>query len=87
MRAAIFGMLAAGAFAAGVLTGGAAAHALDGDVNGDCNVNTLDLYLVGARYGASWGSLLYSPQYDLNGDRQIDVKDLQMVAARFGTTC
>jgi hypothetical protein len=64
-----------------------AAQALDGDINGDCNVNMLDLQLVGNRYGATWGSLRYSSHVDLNGDRRIDIVDLQMVAAHFGESC
>jgi hypothetical protein len=80
------------AFAAAVIAGGAvsfpsSASALAGDVNGDCSVNMIDIQQVAARYGAFYGSLLYSAKYDLNGDRQIDVRDIQAVAAAFGQTC
>ena len=87
MKAVLVALVLATGILGSALFGAATAHALDGDVNGDCTVNTIDLYLTSARYGAAQGSLRYSSQYDLNGDRQIDVKDLQMVAARFGSTC
>jgi len=69
------------------LTPGVASAALIGDVNGDCKVDVIDLYIVGARFGATRGSLLYSPYYDLNGNGRIDAGDIQTVAVHAGETC
>lgn len=63
------------------------ASSLAGDVNDDCAVNIIDLYLAAKHYGYRYGSLNYSPIYDLNNDRRIDILDLQMIASRFGERC
>ena len=63
---------------------------LEGDLNLDCQVNLADEQLIAARYGAFFGSLLYSKWYDLEPathDLDIDIKDLQKVFGRDGSTC
>jgi hypothetical protein len=63
---------------------------LEGDLNLDCLVDVEDAQLMGFRYGAFFGSLLYNKWYDLEPnlhDLDIDVKDLQKVQGRNGSTC
>jgi hypothetical protein len=67
---------------------------LEGDVDGpDCDVDVLDAQQVAFRWGATLGSLLYTPFMDLEpsgqtkGDGDIDIKDLQFVFGRLDSTC
>jgi len=85
--------------APGILPGGQVAicsdmeitvRILEGDLNLDGVVNVLDEGLIAYRYGATFGSLLYSPWYDLQPnlkDYDIDIKDLQKVWGRQGSVC
>ena len=82
------------AFVATVVLGVAAwwpssahAGALPGDMNGDCTVNSTDIYLVASHYGATRYSLRYVAAYDLNHDGRIGIADIQAVAVWFGTRC
>ena len=65
----------------------ASAATIPGDLNGDCTVNSTDIYLVASRYGATRYSLRYVAAYDLNHDGRISIADVQAVAVWFGTTC
>ncbi len=69
------------------LPGAARASSLAGDVNDDCRVNVVDLFLTAQHYGYRYGSLKYSPIYDMNNDREIDIADLQMIASQDGAVC
>jgi uncharacterized repeat protein (TIGR01451 family) len=63
---------------------------LEGDINGDCEVDLLDEQSEAFRYGTFFGSLWYDDWYDLEPpltDYDIDVKDLQFVFGRDGSTC
>ena len=70
---------------------------LEGDVNADCNVNSLDQQQIAFRWNAELGNLLYNSRYDLepsvsvggnsNGDGDIDIKDLQFVFGRHLSNC
>jgi hypothetical protein len=63
---------------------------LEGDLNLDCVVDVQDQQLIAFRYGAFFGSLLYSQWYDLEPnlhDLDIDIKDIQKVFGRDGSTC
>ena len=62
---------------------------LEGDVNGDCNVNIVDQQLLAFRWGIGFGHNLFDQQYDLvdTGDLQIDIKDVQFVFGRHGSQC
>ena len=63
---------------------------LEGDLNLDCTVDVEDQQLIGFRYGAFFGSLLYNKWYDLEPnlhDLDIDIKDIQKVFGRDGSTC
>jgi hypothetical protein len=65
---------------------------LEGDVEPDCQVNTLDTQSIAFRWGATKGSLVYLDRFNLEpsgtqADQDIDVNDLQFVYGRFGSTC
>lgn len=65
---------------------------LEGDVEPDCAVNTLDTQAVAFRWGATKGGLVYNERFNLEpsgtqADQDIDVSDLQFVYGRFGSTC
>jgi hypothetical protein len=57
---------------------------LEGDVEPDCQVNTLDTQSIAFRWGAQKGSLVYNSRFNLEpsgtqADQDIDVNDLQFV--------
>lgn len=87
MRFVAASILAVSIAASLALPTSASASSLVGDVNDDCTVNVVDLFLAASHYGYRYGSLRYSPIYDLNNDRRIDVLDLQMIASRAGDSC
>jgi hypothetical protein len=63
---------------------------LEGDLDLDCDVDVTDAQLIASKYGAFFGSLLYSKWYDLEPafhDLDIDIKDVQKVFGRDGSTC
>jgi hypothetical protein len=63
---------------------------LEGDVDLDCDVDADDAQAIAARYGSSFGILLYDPWFDLEPnvkDFDIDIKDVQKVFGRIGSTC
>jgi hypothetical protein len=63
---------------------------LEGDLDLNCEVDVTDAQLIAGKYGAFFGSLLYSKWYDLEPalhDLDIDIKDLQKVFGRDGSTC
>jgi hypothetical protein len=63
---------------------------LEGDLNLDCKVDLTDEQLIAFRYGAFFGSALYSKWFDLEPalhDLDIDIKDVQKVFGRDGSTC
>ena len=64
-----------------------ASTTLVGDVDGDCRVSVLDLTLIAAGFGYSFGSLLYIPAYDLNHNGAIDIFDIALAGAHFGQHC
>jgi hypothetical protein len=63
---------------------------LEGDLDLDCDVDLTDQQMIGFRYGAFFGGLLYSKWYDLEPqfhDLDIDIKDVQKVFGRDGSSC
>jgi len=60
---------------------------LEGDVEPDCAVNTIDTQAIAFRWGAGSGSLIYNSRFDVAGGGGISVNDLQFVYGRFGSTC
>jgi hypothetical protein len=57
-----------------------------GDVDGDCDVDVVDIMLVATRWNATLGEPRYDPRYDLDGDGDIDVVDVMLVASHWGET-
>ena len=60
---------------------------LEGDVNGDCKVDIVDLANVGAAFGSTPASPNWNQAADLNHDGKVDIVDLVIVASNFGFTC
>ena len=56
-----------------------------GDVNGDGNVNVLDLIVVAGALGTKPGDLKWKPNADVKEDNIINVLDLILVATKLGT--
>lgn len=52
-----------------------------GDVNGDGEIDILDLVAVGAQFGSTSPS---PPTVDINGDGRVDILDVVLVAKNFG---
>lgn len=59
---------------------------LVGDVNGDGQVDILDLSVIGAAYGTFEGLPGYDPVADITVDGVVDVRDLALVTRNFGET-
>ena len=61
---------------------------LEGDVNGDCVVDTADQQLLAFRWGISKGVTLYNARYNLVGSNDvINIKDVQFVFGRHNSSC
>jgi phosphatidylinositol-3-phosphatase len=59
---------------------------LVGDVNGDCNVDIIDLTLVAGKVGKQISPGV-NPRTDLNLDGIVNIQDVILVAVSFGKTC
>ena len=57
---------------------------LPGDASGDCQVDIVDLAMVGAAFGSTPSSPNWNPKADINQDGIIDIIDLSTVGAHFG---
>jgi len=65
---------------------------LEGDVEPDCQVNTLDTQAIAFRWGSQKGNTIYNGRFNLEpsgtqADQDIDINDLQFIYGRFGSTC
>ncbi|MDP3768752.1 MAG: hypothetical protein Q8S13_12120, partial [Dehalococcoidia bacterium] len=65
---------------------------LEGDVEADCTVDTLDTQATAFRWGAEKGDLLYNERFNLEpsaaqADQDVDINDVQFIYGRFGSTC
>ena len=61
---------------------------LEGDLNGDCIVDTADQQLIAFRWGIRIGVAVYHPRFDLVGkDNVITIKDVQFVFGRHNSKC
>jgi hypothetical protein len=58
---------------------------LPGDLDGDCDVDLVDLGILLAHYGQS-GDVSYADG-DLTGDGVIDLSDLGILLAHYGQSC
>ena len=61
--------------------------ALAGDLDGDCDVDILDIMLVAARWGATQGQANYDPRFDLDHDLDIDIVDIMHVVIHWSEVC
>jgi hypothetical protein len=57
------------------------------DVNGDYEVNILDLVMVAGKFGKKKGDPGYNPNFDFNQDNKVNILDLVKVAMDFGKDC
>ncbi|NOZ05885.1 MAG: hypothetical protein GXP41_05975 [Chloroflexi bacterium] len=63
------------------------ATALNGDLNGDCSVDVVDIMQVAGRWGSQSGEVEYDEADDLDHNGQIDVVDIMQVAGHWGESC
>ncbi len=64
-----------------------AATALNGDVNGDCSVDIVDIMQVAGRWGATSADADYDEADDLDNNGEIDIVDIMQVAGHWGDDC
>ena len=55
-----------------------------GDINGDGDVNLIDLNILLGLFGKS-GANVTNPKADLNGDGDVNLVDLNILLGKFGT--
>ena len=72
-----------------VVTEGGALFIVDcfGDLDGDADVDIVDVQGVAYRWNTNSGDELYEPRYDTDSDGDIDIADVQQVAYHWGTAC
>jgi len=63
------------------------AASLNGDLNGDCSVDVVDIMQVAGRWGSQSGEVEYDEADDLDHNGQIDVVDIMQVAGHWGESC
>ena len=71
----------------GTGNGGTVAVTIAGDVDGDCDVDIVDIMLVAARWNSVAGSPSYDSRYDLDADRDIDIVDIMLIATHWNQSC
>jgi len=62
-------------------------ESIPGDLDGDCDVDIVDIMLVASRWNAHVGDPNYDPAYDMDADGDIDIVDIMIVASHSGETC
>jgi len=60
---------------------------LFGDLDGDCDVDIVDIMMVASRWRCQLGNECYDVYCDLDGDGDIDIVDIMKVAAHWGEDC
>jgi hypothetical protein len=66
---------------------GALPSTLPGDMDGDCDVDIVDIMLVANRWNSVLGDPSYDARYDVDGDEDIDIADIMWVASHWSETC
>ncbi|MBM4431034.1 MAG: RHS repeat protein, partial [Chloroflexi bacterium] len=60
---------------------------LPADMDGDCDVDVVDIMLAAARWNTALGDPSYDPRYDPDSDGDIDVVDIMAIAVHWGEDC
>jgi hypothetical protein len=60
---------------------------LFGDLNGDGDVDIVDIMMVASHWNTSMGDPNYNPTCDLDSDGDIDITDIMLVAVHWGEAC
>ena len=60
---------------------------LFGDLDGDCDVDIVDIMMVASRWSCQREDECYDARCDLDGDGDIDIVDIMKVAAHWGEAC
>ncbi len=63
------------------------AYTLFGDLDGDCDVDIVDIMMVASKWCCQLRDECYDPRCDLDGDGEIDIVDIMKVAAHWGEVC
>jgi hypothetical protein len=58
-----------------------------GDANDDCDINILDLSLLGGHFGLSCGDNDWDERADINNDCTVNILDLSLLGGNFGKIC
>ena len=59
-------------------------YACEGDIDGDFDVDGVDLAIFAASYGLSEGDPDFDPRCDFNYDKKVDVEDLAIFSEDYG---
>jgi len=62
-------------------------ESIPGDLDGDCDVDVVDIMMVASHWNAVEGDPRYDPACDMDNDGDIDVVDIMLVASHWGSTC
>jgi len=60
---------------------------MQGDVNGDCRVDIVDLSTIGSKFGLQSNDPRYLAAADMNNDGVTNIVDLVLTAGKFGQAC
>ncbi len=58
-----------------------------GDLDGDCDVDVVDIMIVASHWNTDEGEPGYDPVCDMDDDDDVDVVDIMIVASHWGDTC
>jgi hypothetical protein len=60
---------------------------IPGDLDGDCDVDVMDIMIVASHWNSSEGDPDYDARYDMDGDGDIDIVDIMRVVIHWGESC
>jgi hypothetical protein len=63
------------------------ASTIFGDLDGDCDVDIVDIMMVASRWSCRREDTCYDARCDLDGDGDIDIVDIMKVAVHWGESC